>query len=369
MAEVIEINDIHELGAYRLEWTRLLGETPNATFFQTFDWLSIYWQHYGDDQALRVLVVRAAGQTIGIVPLVVRRRYHRVGVVRTLTYPLEDWGTRFGPLGANPAATLALAMKHIATTPRDWDRIELDWVTHDTSDRGRTQRAMELAGMKPHCRPSGCTSLIELAGSWEAYLQSLTSKRRSEARRKIRRTEEIRGAEYVRYRPQPRRAGQGDPNWDLYDQCEQIALASWQSQTAKGNTLGHDAYRDFYRDTHAAAARLGMLDLNLLRIDGRPAAFLYNYVADGRLYGLRMGYDPEVCQSHAVGIGLLKLCLRDSCQRGDSELDMGPGNQSYKRRIRTRVTHYWRVGHTPLASVRGQAVRIGQWLRREAQSA
>ncbi|MCA9240085.1 MAG: GNAT family N-acetyltransferase [Planctomycetales bacterium] len=362
MAEVIEINDVATLGEHRMAFQALWAETPGASFFQTFDWLRIYWDHFGQDQKLRVLVVKAAGKPIGIVPLCVRRQRHRVGELRTLCYPLDGWGNAFGPLGLNQSATLTMAMRHVASTPRDWDRIQLDWVQHDTSDRGRTARAMRHAGLAPQVEAADSSSIVDTAGGWEGYLATRSPKTRHELRRHLRRIEEIDGAEFHRFRPAPLRCGDGDPHWHAYEQCEQIAEQSWQSNVDDGNTLGHPRYKAFYHDTHAAAARLGMVDMNLLSIHGRPAAFSYNYHCEGRVIGLRMGFDPEYHRA-GVGAGLLALMLRDSCERGDQSLELGAGGQDFKRRLQTRTTESHTLTHTPLGSWRSQAVRLGRWIR------
>lgn len=364
MAEVIEVNDIHELGEYRLAWSLLFSQTPDATFFHTFDWLSIYWQQFGHDQKLRVLVVKAGGQVIGIVPLIVKYERHKLGMVRELSYPLDGWGNFFGPIGGNPAATMALAMKHIARTPRDWDRMVLDWVAHDSSDRRRTYRGMELAGLRPTVEPGYETSIIELPKSWDDYLASRSSKCRHELRRRVRRVGEVDGLRYVRYRPRPLREGEGDPGWNLYDMCQEVAAASWQSELEDGNTLSHPEYREFYDDTHAAAARLGMIDINLFTVHDKPVAFNYNYLCEDRVIGMRMGYHPELAPKGA-GLALLAMALEDSCRRGDRSYDLGMGDQRYKQRLRTGHRPTQRLTHTPLVAWRSQAVRLGNWLTKD----
>ena len=89
-----------------------------------------------------MLVVRADEQPLGILPLVVRSESTRVGRVRTLTYPLHDWATFYGPIGPNPTATLLAGLHHVHQTRRDWDLLDLRWVDLDGCDRGRTERAM-----------------------------------------------------------------------------------------------------------------------------------------------------------------------------------------------------------------------------------
>ena len=169
MIHVEEINQIEQLAGERLLWNALWPQTPNASFFQSLDWLEIYWRHFSAGQRLRVLVVRADEQPLGILPLVVRSESTRVGQVRTLTYPLHDWATFYGPIGPNPTATLLAGMHHIHQTRRDWDKLDLRWVDLDGCDRGRTERAMQQAGFNPHRQVLDIAPQIELTGTWKEY--------------------------------------------------------------------------------------------------------------------------------------------------------------------------------------------------------
>ncbi|MCA9209854.1 MAG: cellulose biosynthesis protein, partial [Planctomycetales bacterium] len=67
MFHTVEINRIEELESYRLTWHHLLAQTRYASFFQTFEWLRIYWRHFGEGQRLRTLIVYRGGEPIGIV--------------------------------------------------------------------------------------------------------------------------------------------------------------------------------------------------------------------------------------------------------------------------------------------------------------
>ena len=103
MTDVREINQIHELAEYRLEWRSLLERTEGESFFHTLEWLEVYWRHFGQGQRLRVLLVSSESRLSGILPLVVEREPTRVGAVRVLTYPLHDWGSFYGPVASRPA--------------------------------------------------------------------------------------------------------------------------------------------------------------------------------------------------------------------------------------------------------------------------
>ena len=357
MPTITEFNRIEDLESLRLTWSALLPQTPGLSFFHTLDWLKAYWRHFGGPQQLRVLLVTSGSKPIGILPLTVVRESTRVGNVRVLTYPLHDWGTYFGPIGPNPTATLTLAMQHIRDTARDWDMLDMRWVNRDAHDHLRTRWAMEHAGFSVREDAWKTTAMIDLDGCWDDYWASRSSKFRHEVSRQERRLMEGAAIEHIRYRPRGAIRGDADPRWDLYDACEDIARQSWQGVSTTGTTLSHASVREFFRETHALAAKNGMLDVNILTVDGRPAAFGYNYCSGGQLFGLRAGYLPEFAKC-GVGKVLAARLLRDSFERGDQCLDMGVGSLDVKRKWMTRHAQSYRYTHYPFLAPRAQLLRL-----------
>ncbi len=368
MIDVQEINDLEELAGYRLAWNSWLANSPRATFFNTFDWLENYWRHFGENQKLRALIVRSAGVPIGILPLCVRRERHRLGSARVLTYPLDGWGSWYGPIGSEPAVTMLAAMQHIRRTKRDWDLVDLPSTAPPARDGARVGRSMRVVGLISEQSAYDTRSLVEFNGGWDSYLASKSSKVRHDLRRVLRRSFDNPDFEIIRHRPAPAREGDGNPAWDLFAMCQQVALASWQANSTTGTTLTHDRVRHFLRDAHAIAARNGMLDMNLLLVDGRPAAFAYNYHFHGRLTGLRFGYDASLGIS-GFGTALLLRSIEDSFTRGDHSLDLGPGETRFKQRLRTDSEAIYRMTYAPLGSWRSQVVRVSRWAKRYSATA
>jgi CelD/BcsL family acetyltransferase involved in cellulose biosynthesis len=170
------------------------------------------------------------------------------------------------------------------------------------------------------------------------------------------------GATFIRHRPAPATEGDGDPRWDLYESCEAVAKASWQGASADGNTLTHEQVRAYFRDAHGAAARLGMVDVNVAHIGGEPAAFLYSYHNNGHVTALRTGYDARFRRTR-IGFGLTLKSIEDSFTYGDQSIDFGPGEREHKRRLRTRVETTYRLTYAPIGSWRSQTVRWSRWAR------
>lgn len=364
MTHVREINDARELETLRLTWKLLHGQTRDASFFQTLDWLLAYWKHYGGNQKLRVLVVRSGNETLGILPLVVRTEATRVGMVRVLTYPLHNWGTFFGPIGANPTATLAAGMEHIHNSPRDWDLVDLRWVNRDEVDHRRTASALELAELPAVEQRAEEVAMVEFKGTWDEYWMSRPGKWRSNLRRGEKSLAARGALRFERYRPAGSLAGDDDPRWDLYNACERVAGESWQGAAADGTTMSNESVRAFLRDAHVAAVEAGMLDLCVLFVDDVPVAFAYNYHTDGRVFGLRMGFDASFENAGSV---LMQKMFADSFDRHDVSLDLGAGYLDWKRPWLTKVVDSYHYTHYAPVAVRAQALRLKRWVSAQFQ--
>jgi len=359
MPEVHEINSIEELSRYEADWQTLLAQTRHPSFFQSLDWLTVYWKHFGEHQRLRVLVVCEHGSPIGILPLAVRRETTKAGPLRFLTYPLNSWGSFYGPIGPRPRETLTAALSFLRRNKRDWDVLELRWVHPEDVSRGDSAAALESCRLRTQFAVADQAAVIRLEGDFDAYFADRPSKWRNNYRRWERRLHERGAARYVRCRPRGEVHGDADPHWDLYDACVKIASRSWQAvaNATPGTTLCHESISAFLRDTHAVAARRGAVDMNLLLLEEQPIAFAYNYQYRGYLYGLRVGYDLEAGKD-GVGNLLYVHAIRDSFERGDHTYDLGPGSLDAKQYLLTSIFDIGRYSYYPAAAIRAQLVRL-----------
>lgn len=367
MAEIFEVNDLSALDGYRLVWDALLPDTPGATFLHTYDAFETYWRHHGDDKRLRVLIARAAGEYLGIMPLCVEQRLDRLNALRVLTYSFDTSAPFCSPIGKSQAATLTLGMRHLAATRCDWDLIDLPRIANDTTDRGRTQRAMQLAGLDARREPSGMSTTIDLsdADSWSTYLALLPRGVCYELRRAQHQLKRWGEVEFVRHRPDPRRAGDGDPRWDLYDACEQMACAKRRAASHNDHTFRHSRTADYARDLYAAAARRGMADLALLKLSGQPIAYWIGSHYQGVVVGSWVEYRKDALAA-GVAAALFAHLLQDGIARGDKTLVLGSSCGKPNGRFCASTEAIYRLLHTPRTAWQQPLARASKWLSRQA---
>lgn len=345
MAQVIEINRIEELDAFHLVWRKLWGETPRASFFQTLEQLQTYWQYFGQRQGLRVLLATCQSQVIGILPLVIRREKTRLGWVRVLTYPLpEGCGGFFAPIGKHSTATLLLALQKIAETPRDWDVLDLRWVDAERLDHGRTPTVMQQVGLAAIPQVWIRSVVVDTSGSWQDYWAGRPRTLHELIECAEKQLASLGDVSFIRYRPAGSLLGDDDPRWDLFDAC--MRLSSPANQVAEGEPpVFHQTERNaFLRQAHAEAVELGCAEVNLLQIDGVAVASAYNCVRDGRVCGVRLGVDPAYAWANPSAYLVYRM-IEDSFQRGDEEIDLGPGGLGWKRPWGTALVESCRYTH------------------------
>jgi CelD/BcsL family acetyltransferase involved in cellulose biosynthesis len=349
---IAEHRELNHLDGLFAPWAALLERTPDAQPFGHPGWLRAYWRHFGERKTLRLLTISEGADLTGVLPLVVRGEPTRVGSLRTLTFPLDQWGAWYGPIGPRPGSILRQGLDHIAHTPRDWDLLDLRWLANPDD----ALAALAAAGLPGVASVLDRTALVELPDGWDAYWKSRSSHWRTNVRRSIKKTAEAGALAFERHRPLGQAANDADPRWDLYDACEALAKSSWQGASTTGTTMSHATIREFLRDAHLAAAEAGTLDVALLRVAGRPVAFCYNYHLDGYVFGLRSGFDAALGAAGA-GSALMHFMLEDSCRRGDRVLDLGPDYFEAKRNWHTRRADIFRVTHYSRRSPRAQLLR------------
>lgn len=353
MLHVTELNDLGEVAALRPVWRRLLLQTPNYSFLHTLEWLDGAWAHYKLPQKLRVMLVERDGQPLGIVPLCVRTERRKFGSFRVLTYPLDDWGTFFGPLGPEPGLAFRAAMERVAATHRDWDFIDLRWVDQAAPEFLAIGESMRHCGFDCLVRPRMEVRLVRMHDGWEAYVATRSRNWRQKMRRDCEALERKSGeVRLLRYRPAPGEKSHRDHD-EIYDLCERIAENSWQSAAASQSTLCSPRVRDVLRQLHRVAGDLGMLDTNILLVNDRPVAFNYNYLAENRAFGLRSGFDATAGLENCGKILIFKM-LEDGFRRGDVEYSFGPGRQPYKDRYATEMRYAYTFRHYARYALRAQ---------------
>src|SRR5215207_3287600 len=182
--ETTVLEDTKEFAALEEEWEDLYQDAPLATPFQSWAWLYSWWEFYGEGYELRLVTVRNEGVLVGIVPLMLKRRwgFGRLLFVGTGITDYLDMLARRGWEGyVSQAAREALwrmGYWHVAEL-HELRPAAAAWGVFDGWAAPRTR--MHLTGFD--------CPVIDVK-PWDELLMSLSKNLRSTVRRNVRRADE-----------------------------------------------------------------------------------------------------------------------------------------------------------------------------------
>jgi CelD/BcsL family acetyltransferase involved in cellulose biosynthesis len=294
-----------ELDPLRELWTKLAERGRNL--FATWEWASTWWRHYGRDHPLRVVVVRRAGEPVGLLPLYQWRRRP----LRILRFLGHGPGDELGPVGhPDDGVLLARALR------RSLHRLDADLLLAEQLPRGQDWGAL-LGGR----RLAGESSPVVRfgPGGWGAYLGARSANFREQVRRRARK---LAREHKVGFRLSD---GSRDLDRDL-DTLFRLHAARWADTT---NFLADAA---FHRAFLPVAAEQGWLRLWFLEVDGEAVAALCCFRFAGTESYYQAGRDPA-WSAYRVGFVLLAHAIRQAADDGIAEYRLLRGGEDYKLRF------------------------------------
>ncbi len=296
-------------------WQELLAESATNAVFLTHAWQRIWWEHFGADKELMLLAVRAAdGRLTGVAPLV------------------RDGGTVGFGGGVDVSDYL-----DIVARPADmravWSAVfsflrNQDWATLDFSCIRAASPSAELLpalaaehGYQASMVGQDVCPILELPGSWDAFLAGLSKKDRHELRRKLRRLE---GAGQFRVYAADH---DGDSEALAKDLTDFLRLHRL-SREEKAAFMNADM-ETFFRASAEYFAPRGTERTFFIELDGVRVASCICFDYCGNRYLYNSGYD-HAYQQLSVGLLLKALCIRDAIECGMPIFDFLRGDEPYK---------------------------------------
>lgn len=346
-----------------VEWNRVHGECGTASIFNSWLWQYTWWQVYGGARPLRILIALEGETLVGILPLHIRTDPAfgtQARVLRLIgtggdTHP-DDLGAILSPRCKEAAAE---ALAEAALELPGWDVLSLADMDPRSPFPQALARAAARKGIACEEGQSQRIAYVALPQSWEAYLASLDSKRRSRFRKLPRRLEEkFRTRFFVWDDPSTLDAA--------VDRLAHLHRMRWM-ESGKSMSFATPEYVEFHRRIiHGCFAR-GWLRLYCLEIEGEVAAIIYCYRFRKGVYAMQTGFDPAYAQ-WAPGTVILAKAMEHAMREGNHVYDFLRGRHRYKDEVAsaTRHTVYVQAYRSTLAAraYRLQHIRWPVWKSR-----
>ncbi|HHY82918.1 MAG TPA: GNAT family N-acetyltransferase [Clostridiales bacterium] len=328
---ILEYNSLEECESK----VRELYNTVPANPFFTYEWLYLWKKYFAPKAKVKVLVIQDNGKTIGFLPLV----YRNIPLLFTTVF--QFMGTYKSNYLCIPAAECSKRKVYDEVfryfkAYRRGAILQIEGVNDSTTDYSilvEKQDAHKL--VKGYRFFQFSCPYINLEGSWDELFKKhySKSKRRSRLNGFEEKLEYTGKVQFIRICDEKSYAAYGD----LLEQTFAIHRLRFRNEW-NSSRYSEDAYSGFYRELFREYARMGLLDMSLICIDGIVVSFSLAFRQGKTLIGYIPGfYIPFKCFSLGH-VHLMKLFRHLLNENDISCFDLSLGNQEYKER--------WADGHT-----------------------
>lgn len=321
------------------DWNPLLESSSGNTITLTWEWLSTWWDVFGEGRELYILLAREGGRVIGIAPLLKRTVQH-YGLLpfRRLEFLAsgEDEADEicseyldFIIERGREAETLEAFYDFLNDADEDWDEMLLTDISGESPSLPLLKRLSETFGTKYHILREQTGIYVPLPDNWEAFFANVSR----EFSRKIRRDRRVAaelGAEL--------RIIDSIENFEeCFETLITLHQVRWTSRGLPG-VFSSDKFTRFHRQVAPKLLNKGWINLFILSIDDRPIAALYDFIYDGKMIYYQSGLDLDSASLHSPGILIRSYAIEKAIREGLTECDFLKGEVTgYKAGYRGKL--------------------------------
>jgi CelD/BcsL family acetyltransferase involved in cellulose biosynthesis len=352
-------------------WEAILRENPTLSIFSTPQWLQSWWEAFGTNRHLVVLIFSDDhGSLFGVAPLYWKNSKHPLlGRIKQLRLVGDGSGDSdnldFIVRPGEENRFVSALMRWIAQQ-RNCGVCSFNTLPTNSLVAKILTSHVEEAGW-PLRQTSIPNSAVPLPSTWESYIEGLSPK----FRRLITRCRKKLDTQYeVRFR----RCENLTEIPEMLETLYFLHQKRWNSISDPGS-FGSAERRELYKRMATAFLQKDWLELWALELNGRPVAAQMSFRYRDRVYGLQEGFDTDFFSQH-VGYVLRAGMFEHFIRSGVKTYDFLGGFNVQKQRWGAELGAYtnlqfatpWSIASCCLAVDKGAAASK-EWLRHHLPSA
>ena len=304
-------------------WLELIPDAPSATPFQTWQWHSTWFRHFGRGKRAYVVAVYEGDDLIGLMPLY--RTFGPWRALRPMGCGASDYLHPLARRGLEGQVAAAIAI-HFAEL-KGVDLIDLHQIRE--SEPLATALMGSIGRNGQQLNQAACP-VLDLPDTFDAYLAGLGKSLRYDVRRMEGKFGQERGLRLV-----PFDAGSAHSGMD---QLFHFHRLRWRKRGLPGAFVGKRV-QAFHREWSRLAADEGWLRLSSLFAGDEPVGVIYAMALGDSCYFYQSGFDPQF-SSLSPGTLLVADAIRKAIAEGKRHFDFMRGDEPYKRRWKPqRMVH------------------------------
>lgn len=338
------INDYSTFCRLEPQWNDAVDRARLTHPFLRHEWLRTWWDAFGQDRLLNVMVVRAGRTIIALAPLMLETARMYGIPVRRVQFLHNDHTPKADVIVTERADEAYDALWTALLKARSrWDVMQLSQLPGDSPTHDHISRLASRGAYPTTLWQSDVSPYLELTSDWNAYLQGRNAKLKQNLRNRLNRLSAIGEVtlEVIGDRDAIRQAG---------EHALSLEASGWKREA--GTAICSDPnVRRFYTLLSDRAAGQGWMRLLFLTVNGRRIATSYASRYQDRLSFFKTGYAPEYAKYAPFKL-LTYFTIRDGFAAGLREVDFLGDAEPWKLEWTTTTRpHDWLFvfGHTASA--------------------
>jgi CelD/BcsL family acetyltransferase involved in cellulose biosynthesis len=303
------------------EWDDAVDRAEIRHPFLCHDWMRTWWECFGGETQLHVIVVRAAGKIVAIAPLLFERARMYGMPVRRLRLIQNDHSPRADFIVTDHAPQCYQAIwTSLFHERHNWDVLLLSQLPPETSTVDCLSGLAAADGCATGIWRSGSSPYLSISGTEADYFANLSAKFRQNLRNRMTRLSRA-----------------GKPALEIVSDStlseavgDAIRLEESGWKRDAGTAISTDLnVRQFYVRLAERMADRGWLRLMFLNVNGRRIATSYSIEHNQRLFLCKTGYDPDynTCSPFKL---LMHFIVRYAFAQGATEIDLLGDTEPWK---------------------------------------
>ncbi len=317
------IRDPESLNAMRTDWNALLKRDSNRTIFQLWEWQSLVWEHmHGEKDRLCILALYRDNRLVGIAPLCLR--LIRICCVRmTVLCFLGDRYIDYQQVIADDdfrEDVFHSAAAWILGRKDNWDFVQLENMIGNEANQ-LLMVALEKGEYNFKKLVSGKAPFLTLDRSRSLYDQFYDPGFVRYLKRKKKKMEKDLDVSFNRVKDEKE-----------LDGCFRDFVGLNRQRSRDKLQIGifrQSSIEDMVRALAIALLKAGLLRFYFLHVQGKPAASLFNFAFDGKIYYYQSGFDLSY-RKYSVGHLCHLFAIEEAWNEDCSEYDFLAGDETYK---------------------------------------
>jgi CelD/BcsL family acetyltransferase involved in cellulose biosynthesis len=315
--ELAVIADRAGFDALEAEWNALFARAGRpCQFFQTFNWLWHWANHYLDDGIELTIVTGRCGGRLAIVWPLVATRVAGVQQLSWMGEPVSQYGDALVEEGPDAREWLRRSWVYVKSLGADI--VHLRKVRSDAAVAPLLAKAGAVA---TDCATAPCLDLAS-AKDFETYKQRYSAKKRARRRRHLRSLQETGSITFEQH-------SRGPVAHDLVGHALGLKRA-WLVQRGLFSPVLQDSRFDrFFRDIALDDARSPGTRISAVRCNGAPIAVEISFECKAHVFGYVISHDLEF-EKQGLGVVLAEYSIRTAHEQGCAKFDLLAPADAYK---------------------------------------